>query len=359
MWVVTAMAELTAVGIYAHFWLPHVPQWLPGLCVLAVLYGTNLLAVRVYGEMEFWFALVKVITIIALIVAGLVVIVFKVGALGPTASFTNLWSHDGFLPYGLLGVLLTLQIVMFAYSGVELIGVTAGEAANPSVVLPRATNSIIYRILLFYVGALIIIMSLVPWDELSPDMSPFVLMFDKMGVPGAANIINLVVITAAASSCNGGLFSTGRMLYSLALRGQAPRVFGQVNSRHVPAAGIHVSAAVMLIGVILNYIVPEEVFTWVTSIALIGTLWTWIIIMVAHKNYRRAVGQGRARGVPYKMPGWPVANWLVIGFLLLVTAMLALDDGTRVALYVAPFWFGLLAIGYLALSRRARVGSAS
>src|SRR6266850_2148959 len=247
MWVVTAMAELTAIGIYVHFWLPDVPQWLPGLCALALLYGTNLLAVRIYGELEFWFALLKVITIVGLILAGLAVIVFKLCALGPTASFSNLWSHQGFMPFGLLGVLLTLQIVMFAYQGVELIGVTAGEAENPTVVLPRATNSIIYRILLFYIGALVIIMSLVPWNELSPDMSPFVLMFDRMGVPGAANIINVVVITAAASSCNGGIFSTGRMLYSLALNGQAPKAFGQLNKRHVPAVGIHASAAVMLI----------------------------------------------------------------------------------------------------------------
>jgi AAT family amino acid transporter len=352
MWVVTAMAELTAIGIYVHFWLPDIPQWLPGLVALAILYGTNTLAVRVYGELEFWFALLKVITIVALIISGLVVIIFKVGALGPTASFSNLWTHHGFMPFGLLGVLLTLQIVMFAYQGVELIGVTAGEAENPSVVLPRATNSIIFRILLFYIGALIIIMSLVPWDELDPKMSPFVLMFDKMGIPGAANIINVVVITAAASSCNGGIFSTGRMLYSLALERQAPRAFGRLTRRHVPAAGIHASVAVMLIGVVLNYIVPAEVFTWVTSISLIGTLWTWIIIMYSHSKYRQAVQQGRVAAVSYRMPGWPVANWIVIAFLLIVAAMFWLDEGTRVALYIAPFWFGLLGISYYSRLKR-------
>jgi AAT family amino acid transporter len=352
MWVVTAMAELTAVGIYVHFWLPDMPQWLPGLCALAILYGTNTLAVRIYGELEFWFALLKVITIVALILAGLAVIFFKLGALGPTASFSNLWTHHGFMPFGLLGVLLTLQIVMFAYQGVELIGVTAGEAENPSVVLPRATNSIIFRILIFYVGALAVIMSLIPWDELDPDKSPFVLMFDKMGIPGAGNIINVVVITAAASSCNGGIFSTGRMLYSLALNGQAPKAFGRLSKRHVPAMGVHASAAVMLIGVILNYLVPEEVFTWVTSISLIGTLWTWIIIMYSHSKYRQAVQEGRVRAVTYRMPGWPFANWAVIAFLLIVAAMFALDANTRVALYVAPFWFGLLGVGYYLGRRR-------
>jgi AAT family amino acid transporter/D-serine/D-alanine/glycine transporter len=257
------------------------------------------------------------------------------------------------MPFGLLGVLLTLQIVMFAYQGVELIGVTAGEAENPSVVLPRATNSIIFRILLFYIGALVIIMSLVPWNQLDPQVSPFVMMFDRMGVPGAANIITVVVITAAASSCNGGIFSTGRMLYSLALQRQAPQVFAKLTRRHVPAPGIHASAAVMLIGVVLNRVVPKEVFTWVTSVSLIGTLWTWIIIMYSHSRYRRAVEEGRAPAAGYRMPGWPIANWLVIIFLLIVAGMLWLDPETRVALYVAPFWFGLLTVGYFTWVKRS------
>ena len=351
MWIATAMAELTAIGIYVHFWLPDVPQWLPGLCALAILYITNTLAVRVYGELEFWFALLKVITIVGLILSGLAVILFKLGVLGPTASFSNLWTHQGFMPFGPLGVLLTLQIVMFAYTGVELIGVTAGEAENPTVVLPRATNSIIFRILVFYLGALVIIMALVPWNELDPNTSPFVFLFEKMGIPGAANIINIVVITAAASSCNGGIFSTGRMLYSLALQGQAPKPLGILSKNHVPVPGITVSVAVMLVGVFLNYRVPKEVFIWVTSISLVGALWTWIIILYSHIKYRRAVAEGRVRGVAYRMPGAPLANWLVIAFLLAVAAMFSLDADNRVALYVAPFWFGLLGLGYLRLKR--------
>src|SRR6266513_1957656 len=219
MWVVMAMAELTAIGIYVRYWFPNVPQWLPPLIALLALYGSNLLAVRVFGELEFWFALIKVVTIVALIIAG---------------------------------------------------------------------------ILIFYLGALLVIMAVVPWNQLSPSVSPFVFVFDKLGVPAAASIITVVVITAASSSCNSGLFSTGRMLWSLAQRGQAPRAFDALNARHVPAAGIHVSAAFMLLTVILNYLVPKEVFTWVTSITLIGTLWTWGIIMLSHRNYRRAVQAGRA-----------------------------------------------------------------
>ena len=352
MWVVMAMAELTAIGLYVRFWAPSVPQWLPPLIVLAALYGSNLLAVRAFGELEFWFALVKIVTIVALIVAGVAVISFHFGALGGGARFSNLWSHGGFMPFGALGVLLTLQIVMFAYAGVELVGVTAGEAENPSVVLPRATNGIIFRILLFYVGALAVIMALVPWNQLSPDVSPFVFVFEKLGIPAAASLINVVVITAAASSCNSGLFSTGRMLYTLAQRGQAPRVFAALGRGQVPAAGIHASAAVMLIAVFLNYVVPKEVFTWVTSVTLIGTLWTWGIIMISHLGYRRAVREGRVAPSTFRMPGAPVTNWIVVAFLLFVTAMLSLDPGTRVALYVAPAWFGVLALGYVRARRQ-------
>jgi len=345
-WVVTAMAELTAIGIYVRFWFPAVPQWLPALIALLLLYGSNLLAVRVFGELEFWFALIKVVTIVGLIVAGLVVILFHVGDLGASASFANLWSHGGFLPFGILGVLLTMQIVMFAYEGVELIGVTAGEAQNPSVVLPKATNGIIVRILIFYIGAVLVIMSLVPWNELSPSVSPFVFVFEKIGVPAAAGLINVVVITAATSSCNSGIFSTGRMLWSLAQRGQGPRVFASLSREHVPAAAIHATAVLLLIGVALNYVVPEEVFTWVTSVALVGTFWTWGIILVSHRNYRRAVAAGRAAPAPFRMPGAPFANWAVLAFLVAVSCMLALDAGTRVALYVAPVWFALLGVGY-------------
>ncbi len=352
-WIATAMAELTAIGVYVRWWLPAVPQWLPALVALLALYGSNLLAVRMFGELEFWFALIKVVTIVALIVSGVVVLVFHVGDLGAGASFSNLWSHGGLLPYGVGGMLLTMQIVMFAYVGVELIGVTAGEAQDPKVVLPRATNGIILRILIFYIGALIVIMALVPWNELSPSVSPFVFVFEKLRVPAAAGLINLVVITAASSSCNSGLFSTGRMLWSLAQRGHGPRPFARLSPRHVPAAGIHASAAVMLLGVALNYMVPERVFIWVTSVALVGTFWTWGIILVSHLNYRRAVLAGRVPAAPFRMPGAPFANWAVLAFLVAVSALLWRDPDNRVALYVAPVWFGLLTIGYLASKSRA------
>ncbi|AKU11075.1 D-serine/D-alanine/glycine transporter [Azoarcus sp. CIB] len=352
-WVVTGMAELTAVGVYFHYWFPEIPQWIPALATLVILYGANLIAVKVFGEMEFWFAIIKVVTIVAMLVIGLVIIIFGVGDLGKTASFSNLWSHGGFAPMGMVGVVLTLQIACFAYTGVELIGVTAGEAQNPEKVLPHATNSVTYRILIFYIGSLIVLMSLVPWHELNPNMSPFVTVFEKIGIPAAAGIINFVVITAAASSCNSGIFSTGRMLYTLAQFKQAPAALGKVSKSHVPATAITLSAVFMLVGVALNYVVPEEAFVYVTSIATVGAVWTWGIIVWSHLKYRQAVKQGLATAVFFRMPGAPYANWFVLAFLALVVVFLAMDAGTRVALYVTPVWFALLTVGYLISKSRA------
>lgn len=353
MWVAIGMAEITAVGVYIHYWLPGIPQWIPALITLGLLYIANLITVKLFGEIEFWFALIKVITIIAVIVFGLTVILFKFGDLGKTASFSNLWTQGGFFPFGALGVLLPLQMVMFAYQGVELIGVSAGETENPEEVLPQAINSVICWMLILYIGALLIIMSLVAWNQLSPETSPFVLVFEKTGIPGGAEIINFVVITAAASSCNSGIFSTGRMLYSLARARQAPRAFGKVSSQNVPMAGITASAMFMLIGVALNYIVPERVFVYVTSISLVGALWTWSLILIAHLKYRKAVAIGKRQPVAYRMPGSPHTNRFAVAFLILVAILLNLDRETRVALYVAPIWFAILGASYRIAKWRA------
>jgi amino acid transporter, AAT family len=353
-WVVVGMAELTAIGMYVRYWFPDVPQWASALAALGLLYGSNLLAVRIFGELEFWFAVVKVLTIVALIALGVIILVFGVGELGPTASVENLWTHGGMFPFGVVGVLVTVQIVAFAYAGVEIVAMTAAEAENPGTTLPRAANGIIVRILIFYIGALVVIMALVPWNQLSATVSPFVVVFSKLGIPGAAHVINLVVITAAASSCNSGLYSTARVLYSESCRGHAPQGLARLSSRRVPANAVHLSAAAMLVGVALNAIVPQRVFTWVTSVSLVGTLWTWFVIVLVHMRYRQAVQAGRVAQASFRMPGAPVTNWLVMVFILVVTAMLSLDADTRVALYVAPVWLGVVTLGYLRIGRATR-----
>lgn len=297
----------------------------------------------VFGEFEFWFALIKVVTVVALILFGLAALLFGLGGeVGRAASLSNLWTHGGFLPHGLAGVVLTLPIATFAFGGVELIGMTAGEARDPARTLPRAINAVVYRILVFYIGAMTAIMSLVAWDQLPSNASPFVLVFDHFGVPAAATVVNFVVITAAASACNSGVFSTGRMLHTLAHAGQAPRLFGRVSRQQVPAAAIAASAGLMLAGVVLNYVAPQRVFVYVISVALAIQLWVWGTIVAAHLGYRRAVQQGRAPASAYRMPGAPYTNYATLAFFALVAVLLAFDAETRIGLYVAPAWFAIV-----------------
>ncbi len=357
-WVVTAMAEITAAGIYMQYWFPDLPQWVTALVMVVVLYGANLIAVRVFGEFEFWFAAIKIVTIVGLILIGLAVILFSIGALGDTASFANLWDHGGVFPEGIGGVLTALQVVVFAFVGVEFVGVTAGEARDPARTLPKAVNSIVVRILLFYVGALVIIMSLVPWNHLSASESPFVTVFNQIGIPSAAGIVNFVVLTAALSSCNSGIFSTGRMLYTLSGEGQAPRTLRDVSKRRVPAHAITLSAVVMLGGVVINYLVPARAFIYITSTATVGAMWTWGVIVISHLVYRRRVAAGEVAASPFRMPGSPVTNWIVVAFLAFVGVLLAFNASQRVALYAGAVWGVAIVTAYAIHSRRpsARAG---
>ncbi|GAA5344412.1 amino acid permease [Planifilum fimeticola] len=353
VWVVTGMAEITAVGVYVRYWFPEIPQWIPALGALLGVYIINIIAVKLFGEFEFWFAMIKVVTIIALIVIGLVIMFTGWGNGGQIVGFSNLWTHGGFVPHGVTGILLSLQMVMFSFLGMELIGVTAGEAKDPEITLPRAINATIWRILLFYIGALAVILSLYPWNIIDGNTSPFVLTFAKVGIPAAAGIINFVVLTAALSSCNSGVFSTGRMIYTLAVHGQAPQMFSRLSSRKVPVRGLTLSAVVMLIGVLLNYVIPEKAFIYITSVATFGALWTWGIIVYAHLNYRRK----RGVQVEFKMPGYPYTNWVTLLFMVMVAVLLGFNSETRIALIVGPIWILILIVSYQFVKKYHRDGS--
>ncbi|MEY8000277.1 amino acid permease [Clostridium sp. Mt-5] len=342
MWVVTCMAEITAVGVYVKFWIPTMPQWIPALAALVVMTCVNLIAVKAYGEFEFWFALIKVVTIIAMIVLGLLMIVFGLGNGGKPMGISNLWTHGGFFPKGAFGPALAVTMVMFAYLGTELIGVTAGEAKNPEKTIPSAINKVFWRILIFYVGALFVIMSLYPWNTLGTTGSPFVLTFSKLGISAAAGIINFVVLTAALSSCNSGIFSTGRMLYNLSLQGTAPKVFGKLGKTHVPTTGIIVSAFFLLIGVVLNYLAPGKVFTYVTSVATLGAIWVWGIILIAQMKFRKKLNPDQVKKLHFPMFGYPYLNWITLAFLAFVVVMLAFNKDTMISLVVGAIWFVLL-----------------
>ncbi len=350
LWLVTCIAEITAVGIYMGLWFPDVPRWIWALAALGAMGSVNLLAVKAYGEFEFWFALIKVVTIVLMIVGGTGMIVFGLGNDGVAIGISNLWVNGGFFPNGAQGVLMSLQMVMFAYLGVEMIGLTAGEAANPKKSIPDAINSVFWRILIFYVGAMFVILSIYPWNEIGTQGSPFVMTFERLGIKTAVGIINFVVVTAALSSCNGGIFSTGRMLFNLAQQGQAPRAFAQTTANGVPRWAILVSMVALLFGVLLNYLVPEKVFMWVTSISTFGAIWTWGVILVTQMKFRQTLSKQEIKTLAFRMPFYPYGSYVALAFLALVIALMAYFPDTRIALIVGPAWLVLLTVLYHVLN---------
>ncbi|MFE9975954.1 amino acid permease [Streptomyces hirsutus] len=352
MWIVIGMAELTAAAIYINYWFPQIPQWATALVFLIVLFGANLISVKMFGEIEFWFSMVKVTAIIGMIVIGLGVLTFGFSAAGDTAAVSNLWAFDGFFPKGIGSSLMTLQGVMFAYLAIEIVGVTAGESKNPEKTLPKAINTLPWRIALFYVGALTVILCVVKWTEFAPGVSPFVEAFAQIGIPAGAAIVNFVVLTAALSSCNSGMYSTGRMLRSLAENGEAPRIYQRLSSSKTPALGIATSVVFMGIGVVLNYVVPEKAFGYVTSIATAAGIWTWLMILISHILYRRQVVAGRLPASSFPAPGGSACSYIAIVFLLFVTALIAIDAEARICLYVMAGWAFVLGIGWVALKSR-------
>jgi AAT family amino acid transporter len=346
LWIVTCMAEITAVGIYMKMWYPDVPTWIWALAALVIMASVNLITIKAYGEFEFWFALIKIVAIILMIVAGLGMIIFGLGNGGVATGISNLWSNGGFAPNGVKGILMSMQMVMFAFLGIELIGVTAGEVKNPEKSLAKAVNTVFWRILLFYVGALFVIMAIYPWDQIGTQGSPFVLTFEKMGIGQAAGIINFVVLTAALSSCNSGIFSTGRMLFNLAQQNQAPKSFGKIAKTGVPSKAILVSAAALLVGVALNYLVPEKVFVWVTSISTFGAIWTWGVILVSQMKFRKGLSEEEKKALKFKMPFFPYGNYIALAILIFVVGIMAYFPDTRIALIVGPCWLALLTAIY-------------
>lgn len=352
-WISLAMADLTAAGLYIQYWFPNIAQWVPSLIVLIVLLIMNLTTVKLFGEMEFWFALIKIVAILALIIIGTFMIIKGFSTDAGTSSFTNLWNNGGWLPNGIKGFVLSFQMVVFAFTGIELVGLTAGETENPEHVIPKAINNIPIRIIIFYIGALIVIMSIYPWNSINPDKSPFVQVFSAVGITAAASIVNFVVLTSAASACNSGIFSTSRMVYSLAKENNAPESMKKLTPNQVPSNAIIFSAAVIFISVILNYIMPEGVFVLITSISTFCFIFIWAIIVICHLRYRKTNPELASRS-KFKMPLYPIANYIILAFLIFVIGILALNKETRVALFVTPVWFIMLGMIYNILKLKTK-----
>ncbi|MFF2845509.1 amino acid permease [Streptomyces sp. NPDC058001] len=350
-WVVTGITEVTAAATYMTYWW-DIPQWASALVFTVILYGANLISVKLFGELEFWFSMVKVTAIIGMILicAGILTIGFSDA--GDTASVSHLWDQGGFFPKGIGGTLMTLQIVMFAFLAVELVGVTAGESKDPEKTLPKAINTVPWRIAVFYVGALIMILSVVPWSEFQPGVSPFVAAFEKMGLAAGAAIVNFVVLTAALSSCNSGMYSTGRMLRDLALNRQGPSVFTRLTRTGTPLIGTTFSAALMLVGVWINYQWPGDAFTYVVSFATISGMWAWIMILVCHVLYRLKVIRGLLPASPFPAPFGLIASVYSLAFIAMVIVMMGIDKDARISLYCAPLWALILGVSYLVLKNR-------
>ena len=348
LYVLVAMAELTAVGKYIQFWWPEIPTWVSAAVFFIAINAINLTNVKVFGEMEFWFAIIKVVAVIAMILFG-AWLLFS-GTAGPQATVRNLWEQGGFLPHGWMGQVMMMAIIMFPFGGLELVGITAAEADNPEQSIPKATNQVIYRILIFYVGSLAVLLSLMPWTRVTADVSPFVLIFHELGDSFVANALNIVVLTAALSSPNSGLYSTGRILRSMSMGGSAPKFMSKMSKQHVPYAGILATLVVYVFGVFLNYLVPSQVFEIVLNVAALGIIASWGFIVVCQMRLRKAIKEGKAADVSFKLPGAPVTSWLTLLFLFSVLVLMAFDypNGTYtiatiplLAVLLIAGWFGV------------------
>ncbi|QKQ70552.1 MULTISPECIES: amino acid permease [unclassified Acinetobacter] len=353
-WITIGIADLSAIIYYLQFFNNGLPFTagegvLISIAAIVFIMGLNLVTVKLFGEMEFWFALIKIIAIIVLIAVGLWMIFtgFTSDA-GTQASFSYLWEHGGLFPTGAMGFLAGFQIAIFAFVGVELVGTTAAETKDPERNLPKAVNSIPIRIIIFYVLALLIVMSVTPWNQIDPNISPFVDLFSQAGIAAAAIIMNLVVLSSVMSSMNSGVFSTSRMLFGLSREQQAPKSFGRLNSRAVPANALYFSAVCLLLGAALQYFVPNtvEAFTLATTLSTILFICVWLMIIWSYMIYYKTRPELHAKSV-FKLPGGLVTCWIVIIFFVAMIGVLALEEDTRRALMVSPIWFVLLIIGYL------------
>ncbi|MGO3464016.1 MAG: amino acid permease [Lactiplantibacillus plantarum] len=337
-WITIAMAEITAAGEYMQFWWPKLPQWLPGLIILILLLGLNSINVSAFGETEFWFAIIKIAAILALIAVGIGMVLFSVKTPVGLACLTNLVSYGGFMPHGIKGLVLSFQMVLFSFIGIEMVGMTASETADPKTVIPKAINDIPVRIILFYVGSLFFLMCMYPWQYFSAAHSPFVQVFTNLGIRSAAAIINFVVLTAAASSCNSALFSTGRMLFSLTYDGKSKfaKRMGTLSTRQVPRNALWFSTLVIGLSVILNLLMPGKVFSLIASVSTTCFIFIWGAIVVAHIKYRRQAGS-QAK-VKFRMPLFPLSDYFILVFLAFIAVVLCLKFETLIALLVSAVW---------------------
>ena len=342
-WLTLAMADLTATGIYLRYWFPSLPQWVGPLVIIILLMLVNMVNVGLFGELESWFSMIKVVAILLLIGIGVVLIVMHARVNGRFVELQNLTRYGGFFPNGPVNFLMSFQMVVFAFGGIEMVGLTAGETKDPENDIPKAINSLPVRIGLFYIGSMIALMSIYPWFHVKTTSSPFVQVFAAIGIPGAAGILNFVVLTAAMSATNSAIFSTSRSLYALAESGNAPQRFKELSPQAVPTRALTFSTIILFVTVILNYVMPAGIFDVIAGVSTITFVFTWLIILFAHIKFRQAHPAGITS---FKMPGYPFTSWLTIIFFFGVLVILLFIDTTRIPLIISAVIFVLLAIGF-------------
>lgn len=337
--IVVGISEVIAVGEYMNYWWPDLPQIIPGIVVILFLMFANLVSVKAFGELEFWFSTIKVVTIILMIIAGLGIILFGFGNQGEAIGISNLWKNGGFFTGGVKGFFFALSIVVASYQGIELIGITAGEAKDPQKTIVDAVQSTIGRILIFYIGAIFIIVSIYPWNQLSELGSPFVQTFSKIGITFAAGLINFVVITAALSGCNSGIFSASRMVYTLAINGKMSKKFLKLTRHGVPFYPVVAISFGILIGLILNYLLPfvysqsQDLFVFVYSSSILPGMVPWIVILISQIKFRKKHPIEMLEH-PFKMPLSPYTNYLSLAFLAVVLIFMFINPETRISLMI-------------------------
>ncbi|MEH0146967.1 amino acid permease [Corynebacterium sp. Q4381] len=329
--IVVGMIELTAMGTFLDFWFPSIPHWVTALVTLLVVLVINAARVSIFAEAEYWLSLIKVVALIAMIALGLSLVL----GLGPEPAlgFDNMVAHGGFLPKGVSGVVFSLVAVTFTFGGVMSIGTAAGETEDPERTIPKAINSVIWRILVFYIGGIGVILLLAPWDELDNSVSPFVRVLTFVGVDGAANLLNLVILAAVASVCNTMTYSGSRMLRDLAINGQAPRAFAATTQKGLPLPALLFNCSLMGVVVLLNYFFEGRVFQILLAVVVGSELITWASVNFAHLNFRR-----RGESSSFTAPGYPVANYLCAAYFALVLVLMAVLPDYRAGLFALIAW---------------------
>ncbi|WP_087543255.1 amino acid permease [Acinetobacter sp. WCHA29] len=353
LYILVAMSELTAVAKYINYWWPHIAAWQSVLFFFVIITAINLTNVKLYGESEFWLAIIKVTAVVAMIFFGLFLL-FTADA-NSTASFSNLWSHGGFFPNGFDGLFYMLAFIMFAFGGIELIGMAAAEANDPKKTIPKAINQVVVRILVFYVGSLAILLSLVPWNQLDLgglDKSPFVMIFSQMGISWAAHLLNFIILTAALSVYNSGMFANSRMLFGLAQQGNAPKVFAKVNKQGVPIPAVLLSALLIFGCVLLNYFVPEDALGHLMYVVVGALVLNWAMISLTHLKFKAMV---KEKNLKTSFPAlWsPISNYLVLVFIAVVLYIMW-QQGFKESVLMIPIWIVLMFVLYKALNLKAK-----